>query len=58
VVYGEKFVKRGLSGAVSFFDVMCERKTFEVFEKILNSNNRFVNMQLIQTTSIFLYNIT
>lgn len=50
VVYSEKFKK-------NYFDIFCERNTLESFSKILMMNNRFVNMQLIQTSSIFLYNI-
>jgi hypothetical protein len=37
IVYGEKFKK-------NYFDVFCERNTLESFVKILNLNNRFVNM--------------
>ena len=50
IVYGEKFKK-------NYFDIFCERNTLESFSRILNLNNRFVNMQLIQTSSIFLQNI-
>ena len=50
VVYSEKFKK-------NYFDIFCERNTLECFVKILNLNNRFANMQLIQTSSIFLQNI-
>ncbi|CDW77693.1 UNKNOWN [Stylonychia lemnae] len=50
VVYSEKFKK-------NYFDIFCERNTLESFVSILNMNNRFANMQLIQTSSIFLQNI-
>ena len=40
VVYSEKFGK-------TYFDVFCERNTLESFLRILEMNNRFVNMQLI-----------
>lgn len=50
VVYGEKFKK-------NYFDIFCERNTLESFSRVLGLNNRFVNMQLIQTSNIFLGNI-
>lgn len=50
VVYSEKFKK-------NYFDIFCERNTLECFGNILNLNNRFANIQLIQTSSIFLQNI-
>lgn len=50
VVYSEKFKK-------NYFDIFCERNTLESFVNLLVLNNRFVNMQLIQTSSIFLQNI-
>lgn len=57
VVYTEK-VKRQSTATPNYFDKLCERDTFDQFSKILELNNRFVNMQLIQTVSIFLYNIS
>eukprot|EP00347_Sterkiella_histriomuscorum_P015039 403358539 len=45
VVYSEKFKK-------NYFDIFCEKNTLESFVKILNMNNRFANMQLIQTNYI------
>lgn len=57
VIYGEKILKKK-HGGPSYFDVLCERNTLERFQYILGLNNRFINMQLIQTSSIFLYNIS
>jgi hypothetical protein len=63
VVYSEKFRKSGGGttskgdGRQNYFDILCERNTFDVLSQILSMNNRFVSMQLIQTSSIFLYNI-
>lgn len=41
----------------TYFDLFCEKNMMEHFTRILNLNNRNVNLQLIQTTSIFLQNI-
>lgn len=62
VVYGEKFLKQTKGniggGTLNYFDVLCERGTFDVLSQMLALNNRFINMQLIQSSSIFLYNIS
>ena len=49
-VYSEKFNK-------NFMDNLIEQNVFKNFASILNLNNRLVNIQLIQTTSILLQNI-
>ena len=49
-VYSERFNK-------TFMDTLIENNVFGNFLKILQMNNRVVNMQLIQTTSILLQNI-
>ena len=46
-VYSERFNR-------TFMDSMIENNVFGNFLKILHMNNRLVNMQLIQTTSILL----
>ncbi|TNV84769.1 hypothetical protein FGO68_gene16079 [Halteria grandinella] len=58
VIYGEKILRKQNPNGTSYFDILCERNTLERFQYILSLNNRFVNMQLIQTSSIFLYNIS
>ena len=55
VVYGEKYLRDTTDS--NYFDIICERNILEQFSSILQMDNRFVNMQLIQTSSIFLYNI-
>lgn len=42
----------------TYFDLFCEKNMMEHFTRILNLNYRNVNIQLIQTTSIFLQNIS
>ena len=42
---------------VNYFDLMRDRGIFDTFSRLLGLNNRFLNMQMIQTISIFLYNI-
>lgn len=37
IVYSEKYKK-------NYFDIFCERNTLENVTKVLNLNNRFVNM--------------
>ena len=54
VVYAEKFRKQM---TVNYFDLMRDRGIFDTFSRLLGLNNRFLNMQMIQTISIFLYNI-
>ena len=49
-IYSEKFNK-------NFMDNLIEQNVFKNFASILNLNNRLVNIQLIQTTSILLQNI-
>ena len=49
-VYSEKFNK-------NFLDNLIEQNVFKAFASILNMNNRLINIQLIQTTSILLQNI-
>ena len=49
-VYSEKFNK-------NFLDNLIERNVFRDFTSILAQNNRLINIQLIQTTSILLQNI-
>ena len=49
-VYSEKFNK-------NFLDNLIEQNVFKAFASILNLNNRLINIQLIQTTSILLQNI-
>jgi len=50
VVYGEKYHN-------VYFDVFCEKNTLDAFSHALSFNNRFLNMQLIQTTAILLQNV-
>lgn len=50
VVYGEKLGR-------SFMDTLIEKNTLQAFSMVLRLNNRAVNLQLIQTTSILLANI-
>ena len=40
-----------------FMDMFIERNILHTFDQILQMNNRNVNMQLIQTTSIFVVNV-
>ena len=49
-VYSEKFNK-------NFLDNLIEKNVFKTFTSILAMNNRLINIQLIQTTSILLQNI-
>ena len=49
-VYSEKFNK-------NFLDNLIEQNVFKAFASILSVNNRLINIQLIQTTSILLQNI-
>ena len=49
-IYSEKFGK-------NFMDNLIEQNVFKDFVCILRLNNRLVNIQLIQTTSILLQNI-
>ena len=42
----------------TYFDTFCERNMMEHFCRILAMDNRQVNLQLIQTTSIFVQNIS
>ena len=49
-VYGEKLKKLHL-------DTLIERNLLGSFCEVLKTNNRMVNLQLIQTTSIMLANI-
>lgn len=43
---------------LNYFDLFCEHNMMEHFIRVLNFNNRNVSIQLIQTTSIFLQNIS
>lgn len=49
-VYSERFGQ-------TFLETMIEQNCFNHFAEILSMNNRAVNLQLIQTTSILLTNI-
>jgi hypothetical protein len=54
VVYAEKYRKKI---AVNYFEKLRERGMFDTLGRLLEKNNRFLNMQMIQTVSIFMYNI-
>ena len=49
-IYSERF-------NATYMDTLIEDNLFHTFELILKMNNRLVNLQLIQTTSILLQNV-